>query len=118
MALGTELILLGMLLCLSWVGARVAARIGIPAIPIYMLVGVLFSKSFGWFPLSVGYTHTVELLGVFGLVLLLTLKYISEPTRQADNSYSHFCLNKKIVLNSYHIRCPNQLMLANHKLII
>jgi CPA2 family monovalent cation:H+ antiporter-2 len=70
-ALGTELILLGMLLCLSWVGARVAARIGIPAIPIYMLVGVLFSKSFGWFPLSVGYTHTVELLGVFGLVLLL-----------------------------------------------
>ena len=71
MPLGTELILLGLLLTLSWLVARSVARFGMPAIPVYMLVGVLFSQNFGWFPLGVEYSHTVELLGVFGLVLLL-----------------------------------------------
>lgn len=71
MPLGTELILLGLLLAVSWLVAKAVARLGVPAIPVYMLVGVLFSESFGVFPLAVKYTHTVELLGVFGLVLLL-----------------------------------------------
>jgi CPA2 family monovalent cation:H+ antiporter-2 len=68
--LGEELLTLGILLLLAYAFGRLGKRVGLPAIPIYMLVGLLASPQTGWFPLNFA-TENVELIAVFGLILLL-----------------------------------------------
>jgi CPA2 family monovalent cation:H+ antiporter-2 len=67
---GEELATLGALLLIAYVFGRLGKMIGLPAIPIYMLVGLLASPHAGWFPLNLGGDH-IELIAVFGLILLL-----------------------------------------------
>lgn len=70
MHLGEELLVLGILLLIAYVFARLGKLIGLPAIPVYMLVGLAASPYTHWFPLSFD-THQVELVAIFGLILLL-----------------------------------------------
>ncbi|SFN94602.1 cation:proton antiporter [Mycetocola miduiensis] len=69
-SLGTDLVVLGTLLVVAYIFGRLGKIIGLPAIPIYMIVGFLASPNNGWFPLNFqsGY---IELIAVFGLILLL-----------------------------------------------
>ncbi|WP_291053290.1 cation:proton antiporter [Herbiconiux sp.] len=71
MHLGPDLLILGILFVLAYVLGRLGKSIGLPAIPIYMVVGLLASPHFGWFPLSYEHTDYIELIAVFGLILLL-----------------------------------------------
>ncbi len=70
MHLGEELLTLGILLVIAYAFGRLGKLIGLPAIPIYMLVGLLASPHTGWFPLNFS-AENVELIAVFGLILLL-----------------------------------------------
>ncbi|MGO3885422.1 MAG: cation:proton antiporter domain-containing protein [Mycetocola sp.] len=70
MAHGEELIVLGALFVLAYILGRLGKLIGLPAIPIYMLVGLLASPHSGWFPFSVESSH-IELMAVIGLIMLL-----------------------------------------------
>ena len=70
MHLGEELLVLGLLFVIAYVLGRLGKLIGLPAIPIYMLVGLLASPYTGWFPLNFD-SADVELVAVFGLILLL-----------------------------------------------
>jgi monovalent cation:H+ antiporter-2, CPA2 family len=70
MHLGEDLIILGLLLLVAYVLGRLGKLVGLPAIPIYMLVGLLASPHTGWFPLDFE-SHYIELIAVFGLILLL-----------------------------------------------
>jgi len=70
MHLGDDLIVLGLLLLVAYVLGRLGKLIGLPAIPIYMLVGLLASPHTGWFPLNFE-SNYIELIAIFGLVLLL-----------------------------------------------
>jgi CPA2 family monovalent cation:H+ antiporter-2 len=70
MHLGDDLIILGILLLVAYVLGRLGKLVGLPAIPIYMLVGLLASPHTGWFPLSFE-SNYIELIAVFGLILLL-----------------------------------------------
>jgi CPA2 family monovalent cation:H+ antiporter-2 len=68
--LGEELLTLGLLFVISYVLGRLGKLIGLPAIPIYMLVGLIASPYFHLFPLSFE-SADVELIAVFGLIFLL-----------------------------------------------
>jgi len=68
--IGEQLLVLGVLFVIAYVLGRLGKLIGLPAIPIYMLVGLLASPSTGWFPLDFE-AADVELVAVFGLILLL-----------------------------------------------
>ncbi|MEN0085897.1 MAG: cation:proton antiporter [Leifsonia sp.] len=70
MHLGEDLIVLGILLLVAYVLGRLGKLVGLPAIPIYMIVGLLASPHTGWFPLDFE-SHYIELIAVFGLILLL-----------------------------------------------
>jgi monovalent cation:H+ antiporter-2, CPA2 family len=70
MHLGEDLIVLGILLLVAYVLGRLGKLVGLPAIPIYMLVGLLASPHTGWFPLNFEGQY-IELIAVFGLILLL-----------------------------------------------
>jgi len=70
MHLGEDLIILGILLLVAYVLGRLGKLVGLPAIPIYMLVGLLASPHTGWFPLDFE-SNYIELIAVFGLILLL-----------------------------------------------
>ncbi|ANF31453.1 potassium transporter [Leifsonia xyli] len=70
MHLGEDLIVLGLLLLVAYVLGRLGKLVGLPAIPIYMLVGLLASPHTGWFPLNFESDY-IELIAVFGLILLL-----------------------------------------------
>ncbi len=70
MHIGEELLVLGLLFVIAYVLGRLGKLIGLPAIPIYMLVGLLASPNTGWFPLNFEAAN-VELVAVFGLILLL-----------------------------------------------
>lgn len=70
MHLGEELLVLGILLLIAYVLARLGKLIGLPAIPVYMLVGLAASPYSEWFPLNFD-TQNVELIAIFGLILLL-----------------------------------------------
>ena len=70
MHLGEDLIVLGALLLLAYALGRAGKLIGLPSIPIYMVVGLLASPNVGWFPLDFD-SHDIELIAVFGLILLL-----------------------------------------------
>ncbi len=67
---GEELLVLGILLLIAYAFGRLGKLVGLPAIPVYMLVGLLASPYTGWFPLNFSAEH-VELIAVFGLILLL-----------------------------------------------
>jgi CPA2 family monovalent cation:H+ antiporter-2 len=70
MRLGEELLVLGLLFVIAYGLGRLGKRIGLPAIPVYMLVGLLASPNFLLFPLSFK-PADVELVAVFGLIFLL-----------------------------------------------
>lgn len=70
MHLGEELVVVGVLLLIAYIAGRAGKLIGLPAIPIYMLVGLAASPNSGWFPISFESTN-IELIAIFGLVLLL-----------------------------------------------
>jgi monovalent cation:H+ antiporter-2, CPA2 family len=67
---GGELLTLGVLFLIAYVLGRLGKLVGLPAIPIYMLVGLLASPHSHFFPLSFE-AADVELVAVFGLILLL-----------------------------------------------
>ena len=68
--LGEELLVLGVLFLIAYVLGRVGKLVGLPAIPIYMLVGLVASPHFDLFPLSFK-SADVQLIAVFGLLFLL-----------------------------------------------
>jgi CPA2 family monovalent cation:H+ antiporter-2 len=68
--IGEELLTLGVLFVIAYVLGRVGKVIGLPAIPIYMLVGLIASPNTHFFPLSFE-SADVELIAIFGLILLL-----------------------------------------------
>ena len=70
MHLGEELAILGALLLIAYVFGRLGKLIGLPAIPVYMLVGLLASPHTGWFPFKFD-SGQIELIAIFGLILLL-----------------------------------------------
>ena len=70
MHLGEELLVLGILFLIAYALGRVGKLIGLPSIPIYMLVGLLASPHFHLFPLEFE-SEYVELIAVFGLIFLL-----------------------------------------------
>ena len=70
MHLGEDLIILGLLFVIAYVLGRLGTLIGLPAIPVYMAVGLLASPNTHVFPLNFD-SADVELIAVFGLVLLL-----------------------------------------------
>ena len=70
MHLGEDLITLGVLLVVAYVLGRLGKFIGLPSIPIYMIVGLLASPYTGWFPLNFA-AADIELIAIFGLILLL-----------------------------------------------
>jgi CPA2 family monovalent cation:H+ antiporter-2 len=70
MQLGEELLVLGVLFLIAYVLGRVGKLVGLPAIPIYMLVGLVASPHFHLFPLSFK-SADVQLIAVFGLLFLL-----------------------------------------------
>jgi monovalent cation:H+ antiporter-2, CPA2 family len=71
MHLGPDLLVLGALFVIAYVLGRLGKLIGLPAIPIYMVVGLLASPYTTWFPLSFGHQEYIELIAVFGLIMLL-----------------------------------------------
>jgi CPA2 family monovalent cation:H+ antiporter-2 len=70
MHLGSELLTLGVLFVIAYVLGRAGKLIGLPAIPIYMLVGLIASPNVHWFPLNFK-SADVALVAVFGLIFLL-----------------------------------------------
>jgi len=70
MHLGEQLLVLGALFVIAYVLGRLGKLIGLPAIPIYMLVGLVASPNFHFFPLEVP-SADVHLIAIFGLIFLL-----------------------------------------------
>jgi CPA2 family monovalent cation:H+ antiporter-2 len=70
MHVGEDLVILGLLLLVAYVLGRLGKLIGLPAIPVYMIVGLLASPHTGWFPLDFK-SEYIELIAIFGLILLL-----------------------------------------------
>ena len=70
MHVGEDLLVLGVLFVVAYGLGRLGKIIGLPSIPIYMVVGVLASPNTEWFPLDFA-AGDIELIAVFGLVLLL-----------------------------------------------
>ncbi len=68
--MGEELLVLGVLFLIAYVLGRLGKMIGLPAIPIYMLVGLIASPHFHLFPLSFK-SADVQLVAVVGLIFLL-----------------------------------------------
>jgi CPA2 family monovalent cation:H+ antiporter-2 len=70
MHVAEDLLVLGVLFVIAYVLGRVGKLIGLPAIPIYMLVGLIASPHTHFFPLDFE-AADVELVAVFGLLMLL-----------------------------------------------
>lgn len=70
MHVGEDLLVLGVLFVIAYVLGRLGKLIGLPAIPIYMFVGLIASPHSHFFPLNFE-SADVELVAVFGLILLL-----------------------------------------------
>ncbi|TFD32604.1 cation:proton antiporter [Cryobacterium cryoconiti] len=70
MHLGEDLITLGILLVVAYLLGRAGKLIGLPSIPIYMIVGLMASPNSGWFPLDFQ-SADIALIATFGLILLL-----------------------------------------------
>ncbi|MEZ5189495.1 MAG: cation:proton antiporter [Schumannella sp.] len=69
-SLGLDLLETGILFIAAYALGRLGKLIGLPAIPIYMIVGVLASPNTHFLPVEVQPT-SVELLATFGLIFLL-----------------------------------------------
>ncbi len=67
---GPDLISIGVIFIMAYALGQLGKRIGLPSIPIYMIVGLLSSPFFPWFPFSFA-SENISLLAVMGLVLLL-----------------------------------------------
>ncbi len=67
---GEELLVLGVLFVIAYILGRLGKLIGLPAIPVYMLVGLLASPDSEFFPLNFE-SADVELVAAFGLIFLL-----------------------------------------------
>lgn len=65
-----DLLVLGVLFVIAYGLGRLGKLIGLPAIPIYMIVGLLASPNTHFFPLSFE-SADVELVATFGLIFLL-----------------------------------------------
>jgi CPA2 family monovalent cation:H+ antiporter-2 len=70
MHLGEDLVVLGTLLVIAHLLGRLGRRVGLPAIPIYMLVGLIASPGTHWIPIEFDNEY-IELIAVFGLIMLL-----------------------------------------------
>ncbi|CAN5372277.1 cation:proton antiporter [soil metagenome] len=70
MDIGQDLLILGVLFVIAYVLGRLGKLIGLPAIPIYMIVGLLASPNTDFFPLDFR-AADVELVATFGLIFLL-----------------------------------------------
>jgi len=70
MHVAEDLLILGVLFVIAYILGRLGKLIGLPAIPIYMLVGLLASPNSDFFPLDFA-AADVELVAVFGLIMLL-----------------------------------------------
>lgn len=70
MHVGEDLVVLGILFVIAYVLGRLGKLVGLPAIPIYMLVGLAASPHSRFFPLNFE-AADVQLVAVFGLILLL-----------------------------------------------
>lgn len=70
MHVADDLLILGVLLVIAYVLGRLGKLIGLPAIPIYMLVGLAASPHSTLFPISFE-AADVELIAVVGLIMLL-----------------------------------------------
>lgn len=70
MHVADDLVILGILFVIAYVLGRLGKLIGLPAIPIYMLVGLIASPQSHFFPLDFA-AADVELVAVFGLIMLL-----------------------------------------------
>ncbi len=68
--MGGELLLLGILFVVAYVLGRLGKLIGLPSIPIYMLVGLLASPHVHLVPFGLKAAN-VELVAIFGLIFLL-----------------------------------------------
>lgn len=68
--LGPDLAALGLLFVLAYVFGRLGKLVGLPAIPIYMLIGLIASPNTQFVPLNVP-SASVELVATFGLIFLL-----------------------------------------------
>ncbi len=84
MHLGGELLTIGVLFVIAYVLGRLGKTIGLPAIPIYMVVGLIASPHTPWIGLNVE-SHTIELIATFGLVLLL-FNLGSSSTRRSSTA--------------------------------
>ncbi len=69
-SVATDLMVLGALFVIAYGLGRLGALIRLPAIPIYMIVGLLASPHTGFFPLNFD-SGDIGLIAVFGLILLL-----------------------------------------------
>jgi CPA2 family monovalent cation:H+ antiporter-2 len=69
--LGSDLITLGVLFVLAYLLGRLGKLIGLPAIPIYMLVGLAASPNFSLVSFLNFQSADVALIAVFGLIFLL-----------------------------------------------
>ena len=69
-SVGGELLTIGGLFLIAYVLGRLGKRIGLPAIPIYMIVGLMASPHSTWIGLNIE-SHAIELIATFGLILLL-----------------------------------------------
>ena len=70
MHVAEDLLILGVLFVIAYVLGRIGKVIGLPAIPIYMLVGLIASPNSDFFPLDFA-AADVELVAIFGLIMLL-----------------------------------------------
>lgn len=70
MHVAEDLLILGVLFVIAYGLGRLGKLIGLPAIPIYMLVGLIASPHTTLFPISFE-AADVELIAVFGLIMLL-----------------------------------------------
>src|ERR1700712_212752 len=69
--LGPDLLILGILFVIAYILGRLGKAIGLPAIPIYMVVGLLASPHFNLFPIDFNNNAYIALIAVFGLIMLL-----------------------------------------------
>lgn len=67
---GADMVVVGLLFLIAYGLGRLGKLIGLPAIPVYMIVGLLASPYTGWFPLTLEGDY-IGLIAVMGLVLLL-----------------------------------------------
>ena len=70
MHVADDLLILGVLLVIAYALGRLGKLIGLPAIPIYMLVGLIASPHTTLFPINFE-AADVELIAVVGLIMLL-----------------------------------------------